>query len=79
MKLEGYRGAGWLLLNDTPLATLPADQTSGTWLVSDRLLPRNTLSVVLQFDPAADDRPGGLFGLVALEIVAVMTASTGST
>jgi hypothetical protein len=66
---EGVRGGGEVRLNGRRLANLSPEQTRLVLDVSDALEPHCLLEVEMDFDPAAyPELPGGLYGLVALEI-----------
>lgn len=62
----GCGGTGRVCVNDTELGYL--EPTSTTFEITDRLLPRNLLTIEMSFESLAPGQPRGLWGDVLLEI-----------
>ncbi|MCA9070213.1 MAG: hypothetical protein KDA84_14870 [Planctomycetaceae bacterium] len=69
---EGVGGFAKFAINGQSLEPLPTDGSDVNSIrcrITDDLEPSNELQVDLHFDPSQDSKPGGLWGLVVLEIV----------
>jgi hypothetical protein len=66
---EGLGGEARIVLNDH--AVTPPDSPADSPLrfeITETLQPSNNLRVEIQFDPEHSSEPGGLWGMVVLEI-----------
>lgn len=63
---EGVGGTATVKLNGQ---SLESQTKSHRYRITEHLAPSNELQVDLQFDPTETPEPGGLWGLVVLEIV----------
>ena len=68
MVLTGVGGTGRALVNGVELLAINGDKTLYEFEFTPHVKKKNELVVELQFDPANDPDPGGLWGLVVLEI-----------
>ncbi len=66
MVFLGFGGRGAATLNDVPLGLLAGGAAS--FDITGRFRSSNLLVVELEFDPAENDSPGGLWAPVAIEI-----------
>lgn len=68
MVIEPVAGTGSVSLNGCPLGPLSGGHAASRFDVSDRLLPRNEMAIVLQTEPPAETSRGKPPGGVFLEI-----------
>jgi hypothetical protein len=67
LAFAGIGGTARITLDDEPLG-LVTDAENVRFEITDRLDLTNTLRVEITFDPANASGPGGLYGVLALEI-----------
>lgn len=72
---DGVGGRGGVWLNGTELGRLVSADRPQRFDITPLLKPFNELAVQLHYDGAGDDRPGGLYAPVALEIFSTATLS----
>lgn len=66
---DGIAGTGKICLNDHLLGKIPPDCEAAEYEITPILKStRNEVVAELHFDPGSSDKPGGLWGPVALEI-----------
>lgn len=66
--LDDYRGQGTASFNGSQLGEISAENTAAEFEVTPLLQRRNQVQITLTVDPGAAENPGGLPGLIGLEI-----------